>query len=296
MKRLINKLIHKTVPRRILKFFFPDEIRHRFNSFIQVRDSIADRNFKLWIREDSFMEKVIFEKGLYGGWEKESLKIWAHLCHRSAVILDIGANTGIFSLLAYNNNPSANIIAVEPIDINYNVLRQNIDRNGAGIKTEKLALSDQAGTAKMFMLKDRLNYMTSVNDDRYKDAPHVRGDFEVVEIEVPIQPFSYIAQKYNLEQLDLIKLDVEGHELDVLKTMLPYLEQYKPSVLIEVIGHDNALALNDLFARMGYVFISIDEENTSKVVERLWDNDHHNFLLCTKETITYLQSKKMLTV
>ena len=36
----------------------------------------------------------------------------------------------------------------------------------------------------MFMLKDRLNYMTSVNDDRYADAPHVKGNFEVVEIDL----------------------------------------------------------------------------------------------------------------
>ena len=45
-----------------------------------------------------------------------------------------------------------------------------------------------------------------------------------------------------------------------------------------------------MFSKLDYEFISIDEENKSKKVNKLWDNEHHNFLICGKETVSYLQS------
>lgn len=264
------------------------------NRFIKVNDTIADKSFQLFLREDSFMEKVILEKGIYGEWEKESLKIWSFLSKHSKVIIDIGANTGIYSMLAQNNNPKAKIIAIEPVKINFEVLSKNIRQNKFSIIAEKVALSDKQGTAKMYMLKDRLNYMTSVNDDRYENAPHVKLNYEVVEIEVPIKPFSFIFKKNQLDRIDLIKIDVEGHEITVLNGMLSYIGKYRPVLLIEIIGDENAIAINEMFKSLDYKFVSIDEVNTSTIVEKLWDNNHHNFLLCHKETISILQQNKLV--
>ena len=288
MKKLIKNVLNLIIPVRFLK-----PKNQRLNRFIKINDAIGGKPFCLYMREDSFMEKVIFEKGLYGEWEKESLKIWAHLSKQSDVILDIGANTGIFSMLAQNNNSAAKVIAIEPVGVNFEVLSKNISRNKFPIIAEKVALSDKKGTAKMFMLKDRLNYMTSVNENRYAGAPHVKGNYEVVEIEVPIMPFSEIVSRHSLQKIDLVKIDVEGHEIAVLNSMLPWLQKYKPHILIEVIGDDNAIELNKIFGLMGYKFLSINEENISKQVNELWDNHHHNFLITNQETIQLLQQKNL---
>ena len=293
MQRSLKKLIKTILPNFVLQFLFPSKFI--YNKFFSITDTIAEKPFYLYLREDSFMEKVILEKGLYGEWEKESLKIWAALSKNAKTILDIGANTGIFSMIAQNNNADANIIAVEPVNINFEVLTKNISKNNFNIKAEKVALSDKEGTAKMFMLKDRLNYMTSVNDDRYADAPHVKGDFDVIEIEVPIKPFSYLLNKHSLTKIDLIKIDVEGHESAVINAMLPYLQKNKPVLLIEVIGDENAIVLNTIFNKLDYRFISMDEQHTSKVVDKLWDNKHHNFLICHDTTIEYLVNKNLCT-
>jgi FkbM family methyltransferase len=98
------------------------------------------------------------------------------------------------------------------VDINFSVLTKNIKKNNFPIKSERVALSDTEGTAKMFMHKDKLNYMTSVNDNRYAQHAEGRGNVEVVEVEVTIKPFAYIVGKYDLKNIDLIKIDVEGHE------------------------------------------------------------------------------------
>lgn len=241
------------------------------------------------LREDSMMERFLISKGLYGKWEKESLKIWAHLAKRSHTIVDIGANTGVYSLLAKNNNPTAVVVAIEPIDVNYNVLEGNIAENGFDIITEKVALSDTAGTAAMFMLKDRLNYMTSVNENRYTNHPEIQGEAEVVEIQVPLKPFFYVFEKHKLNQIDLVKIDVEGHEITVLNGMMEAIREYRPVILIEVIGDEPARQLDAIFRGLDYRFVSIDEVGISKVVDHLWDNNHHNFLICHERTIQYLQ-------
>jgi len=296
MRKEIVKFINKIFPVALLEILFPNKIIKSpdYNTFLDIKDTIANKSFQMYLREDSYIESMILSKGLYGDWEKESLKIWAELSKNSQIILDIGANTGIYSLLAQNNNPHAKIIAIEPVEINFMVLAQNVRQNQFSISTEKIALSDSEGTAKMYMLKDRLNYMTSINDDRYALHPEIKGNIEVVEIEVSMKPFSYVHQKYNLDNLHLVKIDVEGHEKNVIEGMMPFLEKYKPSVLIEIIGDENAKSLDKIFREMGYHFISINEIDKSLEVKGLWDNDHHNFLICNKRTVQYLQSKNLV--
>jgi FkbM family methyltransferase len=264
------------------------------NKFYKIKDTLAKKSFQMYLRGDGFIEGAILLKGLYGEWEKESLKIWAELSKNSQIIIDIGANTGIYSLLAQNNNSNAKIIAIEPVELNFMVLTKNVKHNKFPIILEKVALSDIDGIAKMFMLKDKLNYMTSVNDNRYALHPEIKGNTEVIEIEVPTKPYSYIHKKFNLNDLNLVKIDVEGHEVEIITAMMPYIKKYKPSILIEVIGNKNADILNNLFRESNYEFISIDEINNSVLVDRLWDNDHHNFLICQKGIRQDLQSKNLV--
>jgi FkbM family methyltransferase len=298
-KLLFN--IYKAIPLRvrfryinILKRLFPADYEKQFMGYIKVEDRGLKDKFWMCSRVDSYMEGEFKVHGLYGGWEKESLKIWAKLCDEAQVILDIGANTGVFSLLAAHRKPDATIIAVEPIDVNFSVLQRNIKINNADIKTEKVALSDTNGTATMYMLKDRLNYMTSVNDNRYQLHPEISGEHEVIPITVPLKTYEYLEQKYSIQKINLIKIDVEGHEFRVLNAMADQIKKDRPVILIEVIGDDNAVALDEMFKKLNYRFISMDETNISVVVDKLWDNDHHNFLLCHDDTIKYLQNLSLV--
>jgi len=289
MKKLIKKVLRFIIPDRFIK-----PKNQRFNRFIKINDEIGDKSFRLYLREDSLMERIFLEKGLYGEWEKESLKIWAHLSKEANTIIDIGANTGVFSMLACNNNPDAKIIAIEPIDINFGILMKNILKNKFHIHPVKAALSNVSGTAKMYMKKDQLNYMTSVNDNRYLDPPQQPGTPEVVEVEVPTYTFQEIDELYNYPKIDLVKIDVEGHEVPVLENMMDRIKKDRPILLIEVIGDENADQINKMFKPLGYKFISIDEQNISRVVESVWDNHHHNFLFCDESTIKSLQQKGLV--
>jgi len=231
------------------------------------------------------MEPKFQKFGLYGDWEKESLRIWAYLSQSATVILDIGANTGVFSILSSVNNPKARIIAVEPIDVNFSILQQNINKNKiTNIAAIKVAISNTDGIAKMFMLKDSLNYMTSINLNRYDDAPEVKQKREVVEVEIPMISFPTLQHKYNLDKLDLVKIDVEEHEYEVLQSMYPLIQKTLPNILVEIIGVERAKDIDALLAPLEYKIIAIYETQPSKIVTNVWDNSHHNFLFCNQET------------
>ena len=291
---MTNSLKSKIKKTPVLKLLLKVYRRFKYNRFIKLKNILSNNYIWMYLRHDSHIERNFLKNGIYGEWEKESLKIWAELCKKSNHILDIGANTGTYSLIAKSQNSHANVYAIEPIDLNFDILSKNIQKNEFKIHAEKVALSGKEGVAKMFMLKDRLNYMTSINDNRYEGHPELTDVTEVVEIEVPIKTFEYLSTKYSIPKVDLIKIDVEGHELDVLKNMQTVIARDKPTILIEVIGDENAKLLHEMFSSLDYKYISIDEKNKSFVSETIWDNDHHNFLLCDEETISYLRSKKLV--
>ena len=302
---MTNKLLHflyRKIPFKKQYVIFVKKIFSNYyepafipEGFFKIKDTISGKPISMFIRKDSMIERQIFWDGLYGKWEKESLKIWAALCPEANTILDIGANTGIFSLIAKANNEQAQVYAIEPIDINFDVLTKNMEKNKFAIHAIQAALSNISGTAKMYMIKDRLNYMTSINDNRYLVHPQTPDASDVIEIEVPTITFRDIEVKYNLPKIDLVKIDVEGHEIPVLENMYQRIKEDRPIILVEVIGDENAVALNNMFKPLGYKFISIDEENKSRVVDTLWDNHHHNFLLCDENVIKALQLKDLVS-
>jgi FkbM family methyltransferase len=261
---------------------------------ISVFDDVSKSTFKLVLRDDCYIEKEIQQFGLYGYFEKESLKLWSKLCKDSSVIIDIGANTGLYSILAKVNNPNSQVLSIEPIHTNFSVLKSNIKINKFQINTEQVALSNVKGVAKMYMFKDKLNYMTSINSNRYEGNPEIIQGKEIVEVDVPLEKFSTLFNKYAFSSLDLIKIDVEGHEVEVLSSMIELIKKYKSTILVEILTNDVAESLNLLFKDLGYYFIEIDEVSMPKKVEKLNENHHHNYLVCNQDIYLKLCNNKLI--
>ena len=122
--------------------------------------------------------------------------------------LPCASNTGLYSVLAKVNNVKSKVLSIEPIHTNFNVLKANNKLNKFDIITEQVALSNKIGEAKMYMFKDKLNYMTSVNTNRYEGNPEIIQGKEIIEINVPLQLFSYLFNKHSLQSIELIKIDI----------------------------------------------------------------------------------------
>ena len=102
--------------------------------FVKTKHS---RGFFLnnWGHSNFEIENEIFWNGIYSFDESISIQLWEKLAQSSDFIIDIGANTGIYSLLAQATNPRAKVLAFEPIKRVRKKLKANILLNKFPIET-----------------------------------------------------------------------------------------------------------------------------------------------------------------
>lgn len=118
-------------------------------------------------------------------------------------IIDVGAGLGDFSLLAAKKFPQAQILAFEPNPDQYKLLKENIRINNIkNIKTFNFAL----GTKKNYHL-----YLSAFN----VHASTLKNDKSKNRIKVTGKRLN----EFINESIDLLKLDCEGAELDILKSI-----------------------------------------------------------------------------
>lgn len=163
-----------------------------------------DRPF--WIRipsTDIFLVETILVGNLHKKeWKSEYYPVIEKLDKISSncpVIIDCGANIGLFSLLVSSMYPQAKIIAVEPEEANYEMLRRNLSSQKdvvllkRGVWSKNCKLSVQArGTGEW----------------GFKVVEDVNGDVEAISI-------ADIIRENNLSNIDVLKMDIEGSEFNV---------------------------------------------------------------------------------
>ncbi|MBB5855628.1 FkbM family methyltransferase [Amycolatopsis umgeniensis] len=130
------------------------------------------------------------------------------------VILDIGANVGLFSIYAKRQKPNATLIAFEPIPASVSALRRNIELHGmTGVTVYPLALGEVDRKDVAF------TYYPGMpgNSTRHPETKNEHFAAQAVEVRVEVATVSSVLARHpELERVDLVKIDVEGSELEVL--------------------------------------------------------------------------------
>lgn len=127
-----------------------------------------------------------------------------------ARILDIGANIGLYTVvLARHVGEQGHVYAFEPDPTNFSLLSRNIAANGLqNVTAVQKAVSDRNGTARL--------YLSKTHSGLHRLHPSgVCGNSITVDC-VRLDDFF----PNNTCRIDLVKLDVEGHEVSVLRGML----------------------------------------------------------------------------
>ena len=144
-------------------------------------------------------EKAIFEK----------LKL---LAEPPFCILDVGANKGQFIDLAIQELGETNfyIHAFEPGKYSYSKLSDNLQK-ASNVKLNNCALGKNTGEVELFYDKEG-SEMASLTK---RKLDHLKIQFENKEI-VKLDTLENYCSAHEITKINLLKLDVEGHELDVL--------------------------------------------------------------------------------
>lgn len=206
MKKIL-KAIYKTIPFKqeiftlLKKIWTPKESIYKhlyFDGVFNVKVDESSKSFKLR-HYGYFVENEIFWSGLLNGWEKESLKIWIELCKTSNNILDIGANTGIYCLIAKTINSNAQVYAFEPVTRVFTKLQENINLNNFNIMAVEKAISNFDGTAIIYDTDSEHTYSVTVN----KNLNPLNA--KTIETKIETLTLNSFIKSQNIKSIDLLK-------------------------------------------------------------------------------------------
>lgn len=258
----------------------PDIFRHLyFDGQFKVN---VDSNHSFLIRHFGYrIENELFWRGLNNGWEKTSIQLWQKAVKRADVIFDIGANTGLYGLVAKSLNPNSNVFAFEPVKRVYKRLLENNELNNYDIACFELAASNADGEAVIYDLPTE--HILSVTVNQNYSLPETSSS--VIPTSINIVRLDTFIEKHKLERIDLMKIDVERHEYEVLDGMGACLEQFRPAMLIEILENEIGEKVEDLISDKGYLYFRIDDDKeTVNRMEHIRIETDCNFFLCDEIT------------
>jgi FkbM family methyltransferase len=208
-------------------------------------------DFKIWIR---------------GSFEPELERFYESALSPGAIVLDLGANIGAHTLpLARAVGPNGQVFAVEATRYAIEKLRANLTLNptlSARVTTLHALLVDSTDAAPIDAIASSWPLIGQENVH-----PTLRGALRQVG-EAEILTLDQIVQTAGLSRIDLIKLDVDGHELKVLSGGSDILARFRPPILMELAPYCHAdqpgqfEALYALLVNAGYQFRDLNTRKT----------------------------------
>lgn len=185
--------------------------------------------------------------------------------------VEIGAHDGVESdfLYPYIVKNKWHGILVEPVKHLYDRLRLNY-KDQAGLSFENVAISDKEETRDFYRLKDDLDAMPSWYDQlgsfridvllKHKDVIPGIENHVLVE-KVRCTTLEHLLDKNKAKTVDLIKMDVEGYDFEIIKTI--DFKKIRPSVLIyewKHLSNVDLKACRSLLRRNGYYCIELKDD------------------------------------
>lgn len=178
--------------------------------------------------------------------------------NEEVTIIDIGAQSGVFTLLA-KFLPKSTWYSFEPDKFNHDLLLDNIKINNIkNVNTYTTAISNTIGNGILNVNKNHRGLNTlGKNLKRFTED---NAEKHIVDITTIDNLF------YNTK-IDFIKIDTEGAEYDILSGAMNTIEKYKPKILMEYYDENlqqfskNIQQLDQLISDMGYTITQKCDDN-----------------------------------
>lgn len=159
-------------------------------------------------------------RGQVCAYDSNLLKFFLSHLKPGDIFLDIGANTGSFSLLGTQMN--INCVSFEPNPEIIPILKENIHLNGCErVQIEEVALSDHSGECSLCLPPSGESGLACLQESpRFRTRSTTKVILKTLD-------------SYNFDRINSLKIDVEGAELLVIKGAENTLRRCHPSIMIE---------------------------------------------------------------
>jgi FkbM family methyltransferase len=217
---------------RILKLYLRDfSERARLATALSTSDNSAT----FFAARDSLLfNRSVFSSLVYWRipgpwWADPEMQVLEGLVRKGSVVIDVGANVGIYSLLLSRlAGPSGQVLAYEPYHWSAERLREMIRILGIrNITVSEAALSDHRARVELSLPRTKFGTI----DDAlvHVDASHATGsghvDARLLDDEI---------ERLGVKQVAFLKVDVEGFEFPVMSGARRLLVRDKPVILCEL--------------------------------------------------------------
>ncbi|MBI4575116.1 MAG: FkbM family methyltransferase [Planctomycetes bacterium] len=218
--------------RRLLNVFY-NPFRRRHDHFSVVIEHVDG----FWIHIDTaiLLEWHLYFFGHYERWLEDALR---RILRPGSVAVDVGANIGYYTLrMASLVGEGGNVFALEPNPKAYGRLLENLNINRfRNVRPFPMALSDSHGVFKLHSYGGADGDLVSTFHEGNLQSPRKAvpvADRGIHSYDVEGTTLDELLGPREVPRLDLVKVDVEGHELRVLRGAEGTLRAYRPHVIFE---------------------------------------------------------------
>lgn len=206
---------------------------------------------------NSAIDRLLIEKGTY---EEKITEILLNQLKDDGIFVDIGANIGYYSVIAAKKATKGRVIAIEPVKSVYKALQKNIKSNNLNnVQTIRKGMGNKQEKATIVVDNNNLGCSSVVG--RSFDSKNLENETIVIDTVDNI-----------LEEIEptVIKIDVEGYELETIQGMKNIINESKPTIIFELspclyeennvgMGKQKALTILNTLEKQGYRLWDINE-------------------------------------
>lgn len=246
LKKSLTGLVYRILYRKVIKnYFYKNGL-----FYIETIDGVALKSVK------DFDPEPILED-----FEGYSIK-------EGMTVIDLGGNIGMVSVyLSKKIGMSGEVYVYEPDDRNFLLLNENIKINGASnTKAIQKGIWKSEGTLAFY---DGGNYTSSFHETNYIEQDS--GQYNVVN--VPVTTLDNEVKRIGMKKLDLIKIDIEGSEVEALEGAAETLQRFHPDLIIEthiVKGISTKEKVHETLKNFGYKNIRVSGNYDSPAIFALY--------------------------
>lgn len=170
----------------------------------------------------------------------------ATLVRSTGAFIDVGANSGVYSVLAGVIAPNRQILAFEPLPSAIETIERNIKENNltGSVRLHKVALSNRTGRAPLHLPDPAHGLLeTSASLEAAFKKIHRITEVELCKLDDLDIPF----------EVGLIKVDIEGHEHAFLEGAMDTIRRNRPIIFCEVLSVARLTAMTNFIRAMSYI-------------------------------------------
>ena len=206
-----------------------------------------------------------------------ALNLFTYLSESSSLVLDIGANSGLFSIFAAKANANSKIFAFDILLESIHIFYDNIYLN----KIQDRIKINLLGIGSKGLIKTPFDKYSSELPTAF--SKNTKLKYKNV-IEVNFVTLDSFLMPNHINEKVLIKIDVEGTEIDIFENSHDSLEKIRPTIICEVLTIGSKIDQYDqILKKYNYDKYLICENNLIKKEKIIADNTYKDWLFIPSE-------------